>query len=59
MSNAMAPTAFPSSANEALAMLYLQSQDLTGKTPEEIVRLYTDTLIKVKKERAVIRNEHF
>lgn len=31
---------FPSSRAEALAWLYIQNQDLTGKTPEEIDELY-------------------
>lgn len=31
---------FPSSREEALAWLYIQNQDLTGKTPEEISELY-------------------
>lgn len=35
---------FPRSANEALAYLYVQSQDLTGKTVSEIVKMYVAAL---------------
>lgn len=31
---------FPGNDREALAMLYVQSQDLTDITPEELVRMY-------------------
>lgn len=31
---------FPSSRTEALAMLYLQNQDLKGKSPEELQAMY-------------------
>lgn len=33
---------FPSAKHEVLAMLYLQEQNLSGKTPEEIARLYQE-----------------
>lgn len=33
-------SAFPTNKCEALAMLYTQNQDLTGKTPEEILDIY-------------------
>ena len=48
---------FPQSANEALAMLYLQNQDLSGKTPEEILRSYYDALNKIKAERKLMMEE--
>lgn len=38
---------FPDSYLEALTMLYLQNQDLTGKTPEELCALYWDTYYRV------------
>lgn len=38
---------FPSNQYEALAMLYLQNQDITGKTPEELFKLYTETVHKI------------
>lgn len=31
---------FPGTKAEALAMLYVQNQDLTGKTPAQIAALY-------------------
>lgn len=34
---------FPSSEYGALAMLYIQNQDLSGKTPEDLLRLYKET----------------
>lgn len=33
---------FPSAKREVLAMLYLQEQNLSGKTPEEIAELYQE-----------------
>ena len=35
---------------EALAMLYLHKQDLSGFTPEEIVGRYIETEERIKKE---------
>ena len=32
--------AFPDNFMDGLVMLYLEQQDLTGKTPEELVELY-------------------
>ena len=39
---------FPSNRSEALTMLYLQNQDLTGKSPSEIVELYLSTNVEIK-----------
>ena len=36
-------TTFPSNRTDALTMLCLQNQDLTGKTPEDLVSLFQDT----------------
>ena len=33
---------FPSSKNEVLALLYVQSQDLSAKTPSEILDMYNE-----------------
>lgn len=33
---------FPGNDVEALAMLYVQSQDLSGLTPEDLVHLYDE-----------------
>ena len=38
---------FPDSYVEALTMLYLERQDLTGKTPEELAEMYWATHDKV------------
>ena len=39
---------FPCDEREALAMLYVQNQDLTGLTPEEIYDKYCDAYEKIK-----------
>lgn len=41
---------FPSSSSEALALLYVQSQDLKGKTPAEIHTLYLDALYEIRQD---------
>lgn len=38
---------FPNSYVEALTMLYLERQDLSGKTPEELVELYMKTYYRI------------
>lgn len=38
---------FPGSYVEALTMLYLERQDLTDKTPEELAEMYWATYDKV------------
>lgn len=42
-------SAFPSSKLEALAMLYMQNQDLSGLTPEEVYDRYQDAYEKMHK----------
>ena len=39
---------FPDGKIEALTMLYLQNQDLSGLTPEEILDKYDDAYQKIK-----------
>lgn len=39
---------FPSTKVEALTMLYLQAQDLTNVTPEELVSMYKDTCVRIR-----------
>lgn len=39
---------FPSGKFSALSMLYVQSQDLTGKTPEELLDMYDDAYQKIE-----------
>lgn len=34
---------FPQTKTDALTMLYLQAQDISGKTPEELCALYDET----------------
>ena len=43
--------AFPKSDIEALAMLYVRSQDLTGKTPEELLAMYDDAVASMRAAR--------
>lgn len=40
MSNEVNLNSFPSNRTQALAMLYTQNQDLKGKTPSEITKIY-------------------
>ena len=47
---------FPDSKIEALAMLYLQNQDLSGLTPEEILDKYDDAYEKIKARNREKRN---
>lgn len=42
-----APKTFPSDYVEALTMLYLERQDLTGKTPEDLAEMYWETYFKI------------
>lgn len=46
---------FPDSKEEALTMLYLQNQDLSGKTPEDLIELYYVTYDKIKERNHEIR----
>lgn len=46
---------FPENSTDALTMLYLERQDLTGKTPEELVELYWETHCRVKNATKEIR----
>ena len=39
---------FPDGKIEALAMLYLQNQDLSNLTPEEILDKYNDAYQRIK-----------
>lgn len=42
-------SAFPANKYEALAMLYLKSQDLTGKSPEDLAAIYTEAYQRISK----------
>lgn len=53
-------SAFPSNRMQALAFLYVQSQDLTGKTPAEIQTMYFEALAELKQDYlAKIRSGYF
>lgn len=43
-------SAFPSNRMQALAFLYVQSQDLTGKTPADIQTMYFDALTELRQD---------
>ena len=48
--------AFPSNEYEALAMLYVQSRDLTNDSPEELLEKYQYAYKKIKDHRNKQRN---
>ena len=56
MGNDINLRAFPSNKDEALTMLYLQNQDLSNKSPEELTEMYCTTLEKIKEQSREIRN---
>ena len=47
---------FPETETEALAMLYVQHQDLTGITPEGLLDMYQDAYQKITERRREKRN---
>jgi len=48
---------FPSDRRDALAILYLQNQDLSGKTPEELADMYDEAWDKISQEFDSIRDK--
>ena len=50
---------FPSSRNEALAMLYLQNQDLSKKTPAQVHEMYWYALAEIRKDYKEKRENGF
>ncbi|KAB2444955.1 hypothetical protein [Bacillus luti] len=48
MANNVDLNTFPSTKTQALTMLYLQNQDLTGKTPSELVDLYISVTEEIR-----------
>lgn len=50
MSSEQRFSTFPSNRTEALAYLYVQSQDLTGKTPAEIHNMYFEAYFEIQRE---------
>ena len=49
---------FPGNKFEALALLYVQSQDLSGKTPEELLDLYEDAVTRIREHNREKRNSN-
>lgn len=49
--------AFPSDSREFLAMLFLQNQDLSGKSPEDIAEMYDDAYEKIAAKLDALRKE--
>lgn len=48
MSNDINLSSFPSDRIQGLAMLYTQNQDLKGKTPSEIAKIYVSAYHEIK-----------
>lgn len=48
--------AFPQNSIEALTMLYVQSQDLSGKSPEDICEIYWNAYYRIRRCNGEIRN---
>lgn len=46
----MSENIFPDTKEKALALLYLQSQNLSDKSPEDLVAMYLDAFSKVRAE---------
>ena len=47
MSDKVSLNTFPASETQALALLYVQNQDLSGLTPEEIYEKYRDAYERI------------
>lgn len=47
MSDKVSFNTFPSTESQALALLYVQNQDLSGLTPEEIYDKYRDAYERI------------
>lgn len=52
MSDKVELDTFPRNATEALAMLYVQNQDLRGVTPEQLHTMYHETCYAMRREHA-------
>lgn len=50
MSDAVKLSTFPASVEEEIAMLYVQSQNLTGKTPVDIYNMYWCAYFEILKD---------
>ncbi len=49
---------FPSDRTDALTILYLQNQDLSGKTPEELANMYDEVRHRIFQEFILISKKH-
>lgn len=47
---------FPENEIQALAMLYVQNQDLSSATPEQLLDMYQEAYDKIKAHRKEKRN---
>ena len=50
MANDIKLNSFPSNRAEALAYLYVQAQDLTGKSPAEIQAMYFEAYYEIRRD---------
>lgn len=57
MSDRSCQEIFPSTKIEALTMLYLQKQDLSGLSPEEFLDKYEETYLKIDEHYNEKHNE--
>ena len=57
MDNEVNFNAFPKSYIQALTILYLNNQDLSEATPEDITNLYCDTIRRVIRASNDYRNQ--
>lgn len=48
MKDSVTLNSFPSTRVDALTMLYLQNQDISKMTPEELAETYSDVFLKIK-----------
>lgn len=53
------PSVFPSTLEEALALLYVKNQDLSRKTPAEILDLYYEAYTEIMHDRIIKYREGF
>lgn len=56
MADEVSLSSFPSNRTEALAMLYLQNQDLKGKSPEELQTMYFEAYYAIQGDYRNKRN---
>jgi len=50
--------AFPSDEYEALAMLYVQSQDLSNVSPEQLLDMYRDAYKRIREHRKELNQKN-